>query len=51
MRIGSDRNLTTYRGRLPRPAPLLNLLEAENTGDDINRAALHAEHTTKRLVH
>ena len=50
MRIGSDRIITTHRGRLPRPAPLLDLLEAENTGDDIDRAALHAEITTKRLL-
>ena len=50
MGIGSDRNLTTYRGRLPRAAPLLDLLEAENIGDDINRAALHAEFTAKRLL-
>ena len=50
MRIGGDRILTTYRGRLPRSTPLLNLLEAENTGDDTNRAALHAAITAKRLL-
>ena len=50
MRIGSDRILTTYKGRLPRHTLLLDLLEAENTGDNINRAALHAAITAKRLL-
>ena len=50
MRIGSDRIITNHRGRLPRPAPLLYLLEAKNTGDNINRAALLAEITSKRLL-
>ena len=50
MRIGSDRIIANQRGRLPRPAPLLDLLEAKNTSDKINRAALLLEITTKRLL-
>lgn len=43
MKLSSDRILTTHVGSLPRPAPLLNLLEVENTGGDVDPAALHAE--------
>ena len=50
MRVGSDRIITNHRGRLPRPASLLDLLETKNTGDNINPAALLAEITSKRLL-
>ena len=48
MKLSSDRILTTHVGSLPRPTPLLDLLEAENTGGDVDRATLHAE--TARAV-
>ncbi len=48
MKLSSDRILTTHVGSLPRPAALLDLLEAENTGGDVDRAALHS--ATARAV-
>ena len=48
MKLSSDRILTTHVGSLPRPAPLLDRLEAENSGADVDQAALHAE--TARAV-
>ncbi len=48
MKLSSDRILTTHVGSLPRPAALLDLLEAENAGGDVDREALWAE--TARAV-
>ncbi len=48
MKLSSDRILTTHVGSLPRPAALLDLLEAENTGGDVDQAALHS--ATARAV-
>ena len=50
MRIVSDGIITNQRGRLPRPALLLYLLEAKNTGNNINRATLLAEINSERLL-
>ncbi len=48
MKLSTDRILTTHVGSLPRPAALLDLLEAENAGGDVDPAALQAE--TARAV-
>lgn len=48
MKLSTDRILTTHVGSLPRPAALLDLLEAENAGGDVDAAALHGE--TARAV-
>ncbi len=43
MKLSSDRILTTHVGSLPRPDALLDLLEAENAGGEVDAAALEAE--------
>ncbi len=48
MKLSSDRILTTHVGSLPRPDALLDLLEAENAGGEVDAAALEAE--TARAV-
>jgi 5-methyltetrahydropteroyltriglutamate--homocysteine methyltransferase len=48
MKHSSDRILTTHVGSLPRPAPLLDMLEAENTGGDVDAVKLQSE--TARAV-
>ncbi len=40
MKLSTDRILTTHVGSLPRPEPLLDLLEAQNRGGDFDPARL-----------
>ena len=45
MKLSTDRILTTHVGSLPRPAPLFDLLEARNKGENFDQEALEAKTT------
>ena len=48
MKLSTDRILTTHVGSLPRPAPILPLLQAQSAGKDFDAATL-ADETTKAV--